>query len=103
MLCLLWILLLSASLGRRAAASGPARSRAAAFPHVVGRRGGLGRSPSYAPGGEAVTPSDNRLRALLDATMAIGSELSFESLLQRLVTTAADLTGANYAALGVID
>jgi signal transduction histidine kinase len=52
---------------------------------------------------EAVTPSDNRLRALLDATMAIGSELSFESLLQRLVTTAADLTGARYAALGVID
>jgi signal transduction histidine kinase len=52
---------------------------------------------------DAVTPSESRLRALLDATMAIGSELSFESLLQRLVTTAADLTGARYAALGVID
>jgi GAF domain-containing protein len=35
--------------------------------------------------------------------MAIGSESSLESLLQRLVTTAADLTGARYAALGVID
>ena len=35
--------------------------------------------------------------------MAITSELSLEALLQRLVTTAADLTGARYAALGVID
>jgi hypothetical protein len=30
---------------------------------------------------EAVTPSDSRLRALLDATMAIGSELSLESFI----------------------
>ena len=52
---------------------------------------------------EAVTPSDSRLRALLDATKAIASDLSLESLLQRLVTTAAELTGARYAALGVID
>jgi signal transduction histidine kinase len=52
---------------------------------------------------EAVTTTEGRLRALLDATMAIGSEVSLESLLQRLVTTAADLTGARYAALGVID
>ena len=35
--------------------------------------------------------------------MAIASELSLDSLLQRLVTTAAELTGAQYAALGVID
>ncbi|MDP9262236.1 MAG: GAF domain-containing protein [Actinomycetota bacterium] len=35
--------------------------------------------------------------------MAITSELSLEALLQRLVTTAAELTGARYAALGVID
>jgi signal transduction histidine kinase len=35
--------------------------------------------------------------------MAIGSELSLEALLERLVTTAAELTGAKYAALGVID
>jgi signal transduction histidine kinase len=50
-----------------------------------------------------VTPGEGRLRALLDAAMAIGSELSLESLLQRLVETAAELTGARYAALGVID
>jgi signal transduction histidine kinase len=52
---------------------------------------------------EAVTPSDGRLRALLDASMAITSDLSLESLLERLVSTAAALTGAAYAALGVID
>ena len=52
---------------------------------------------------KAALSSETRLRALLEAGMAITSELSLESLLQRLVTTAADLTGAKYAALGVID
>ena len=52
---------------------------------------------------EALTPSDSRLRALLEASMAITSDLSLESLLQRLVSAAAELTGAAYAALGVID
>jgi signal transduction histidine kinase len=49
------------------------------------------------------SPREDRLRALLEATTAIASELSLEVLLQRLVGTAADLTGARYAALGVID
>jgi len=44
-----------------------------------------------------------RLRALLEATVALTSELSLESLLQRLVEVAAEITGARYAALGVID
>jgi len=52
---------------------------------------------------EATTPSEGRLRALVEAGVAITSELSLESLLQRLVETAAELTGARYAALGVID
>jgi signal transduction histidine kinase len=52
---------------------------------------------------DAVTPSDGRLRSLLEASVAITSDLSLDSLLQRLVTTAAELTGAAYAALGVID
>ena len=52
---------------------------------------------------ESVTPSEGRLRALLEATTAIASESTLESLLQRLVTTAAELTGVRYAALGVID
>lgn len=44
-----------------------------------------------------------RLRALLEATVALTSELSLDSLLQRLVEVAAEITGARYAALGVID
>ncbi len=52
---------------------------------------------------DAVTPSESRLRALLDAGVSIASDLSLESLLDRLVAAAADLTGAKYAALGVID
>jgi signal transduction histidine kinase len=51
----------------------------------------------------AVTPSENRLRALFEASVAITSELSLDALLQRLVETAAEITGSRYAALGVID
>jgi signal transduction histidine kinase len=50
-----------------------------------------------------VTPSETRLRAVLDAGMAISSTLSLDALLARVVETAASLTGAKYAALGVID
>jgi signal transduction histidine kinase len=49
------------------------------------------------------SPSEPRLRALLEAGLALASELSLDSLLQRLTQLAADLTGARYAALGVID
>ena len=45
----------------------------------------------------------NRLRLLVDAGIALSSELSLDALLQRIVETAAQLTGARYAALGVID
>jgi len=50
-----------------------------------------------------VPAESDRLRALVDAGIALSSELSLDALLQRLVETAADLTGARYAALGVID
>ena len=46
---------------------------------------------------------DERLRVLVDAGIALSSELSLDALLQRIVETAAQLTGARYAALGVID
>ena len=49
-----------------------------------------------------VSASEKRLRALVEAGMALTSELSLEALLQRLVEAAAELTGARYAALGVI-
>jgi signal transduction histidine kinase len=52
---------------------------------------------------EAVSASQGRLRALLDAGLALTSELSLEAVLQRLVEAGAELTGARYAALGVID
>jgi signal transduction histidine kinase len=45
----------------------------------------------------------DRLRVLVDAGIGLTSELSLDTLLQRLVETAAELTGARYAALGVID
>jgi signal transduction histidine kinase len=40
---------------------------------------------------------------VLDAAIAVTSELSIEIVLQRIVEAAAQLTGARYAALGVID
>ena len=51
----------------------------------------------------AVSSDENRLRALVETGVAITSELSLDALLQRLVESAAELTGARYAALGVID
>jgi signal transduction histidine kinase len=52
---------------------------------------------------ELKSPSENRLRALVEAGVALTSELSLDALLQRLVEAASELTGARYAALGVID
>ena len=50
----------------------------------------------------AVSSNENRLRALVETGVAITSELSLDALLQRLVESASELTGARYAALGVI-
>jgi signal transduction histidine kinase len=52
---------------------------------------------------DALSVSQGRLRALFAAGLAVTSELSLEALLHRLVEAAAELTGARYAALGVID
>jgi GAF domain-containing protein len=52
---------------------------------------------------DALSVSEGRLRALFAASVAVTSELSLDVLLRRLVETAAELTGARYAALGVID
>jgi len=45
----------------------------------------------------------DRLSVLVDAGIALSSELSLDALLQRIAEAAADLTSARYAALGVID
>ena len=43
------------------------------------------------------------VQGLVEAGIALSSELSLDALLQRLVETASELTRARYAALGVID
>jgi signal transduction histidine kinase len=45
----------------------------------------------------------DRLRALVDAGVALASELSLDAVLQKIVEAAAQLTEARYAALGVMD
>ena len=52
---------------------------------------------------DALSVSEGRLRALYAAGLAVTSELSLDAVLHRLVGVAAELTGARYAALGVID
>jgi signal transduction histidine kinase len=49
-----------------------------------------------------VEQAKEKLRALVDAGIALTSELSLDALLARLVQVGAELTGARYAALGVI-
>src|ERR671936_1494686 len=51
----------------------------------------------------ATARESDRLRTLLETGIAISSELSLDGVLQRIVEAAAHLTGARYAALGVID
>ena len=46
--------------------------------------------------------ADGKLRSLVEAGIALTSEGSLDGLLQRLLGVAAELTGARYAALGVI-
>ena len=47
--------------------------------------------------------TDDQLRSVVEAAIAVTSELSLDAVLQRIVEAAANLTGARYAALGVID
>src|SRR4051812_5648130 len=70
-----------ASSSARAGASGKARTNLRTYPR----------------------PMETRWRALVDAGIAVTSELSLDAVLQRIVEAAAELTGAMYAALGVID
>ena len=46
---------------------------------------------------------ESRFRELVEAGIVVTSELSLDAVLQRIVEAAARLTGARYAALGVID
>lgn len=55
------------------------------------------------PQGERGPISDDRLGRLIDAGMSLASELSLPAVLQRIVDLAAELTGARYGALGVLE
>ena len=46
---------------------------------------------------------ETRWRRLIDAGIAVTSELSLDGVLQRILDASAELTSARYAALGVID
>jgi len=48
------------------------------------------------------TEQQDRLRVLVEAGIALASELSLDALLQRIVETSAEITDARYAALGVV-
>src|SRR5213078_3466962 len=52
---------------------------------------------------EGIASLADRLQGLLHAVVAIGSQLELDEVLHRIVTTAADLVDAEYAALGVLD
>ncbi|MFF0342750.1 GAF domain-containing protein [Kribbella sp. NPDC004875] len=51
---------------------------------------------------DEIMDSQDRLRALLDAVVGIGTDLDLNSTLDRIVTAACDLAGARYGALGVV-
>jgi signal transduction histidine kinase len=52
---------------------------------------------------ESVSLLADRLQALLQAVVAIGSQLDLSAVLKRIAETAAELVDAQYAALGVLD
>ncbi|HVV77277.1 MAG TPA: GAF domain-containing sensor histidine kinase [Mycobacteriales bacterium] len=52
---------------------------------------------------ESVSLLADRLQALLQAVVAIGSQLDLAAVLRRIAETAAELADAQYAALGVLD
>jgi signal transduction histidine kinase len=51
---------------------------------------------------DEVLDTQDRLRGLLDAVVSLAGDLSLDSVLQRIVTTASELVGARYGALGVL-
>ena len=52
---------------------------------------------------ESVSLLADRIQALLQAVVSIGSQLELAEVLRRIVETAAELADAQYAALGVLD
>jgi signal transduction histidine kinase len=60
--------------------------------------------PGYATVPRAASPTSNdRLRELYEAVVAISTELELPNVMQHIVSSAKRLAGADYAALGVLD
>jgi signal transduction histidine kinase len=51
---------------------------------------------------QAVLATRDRVRGLLEAVVAVGSQLDLETVLRQIVVAAAGLVGARYGALGVV-
>src|SRR5438045_4103189 len=87
-------------------AGDPASGRPRARPDEHGARHrhvAAGRPPCESLREMVTTAAQDRMRAIVEAGIALSSELSLDAVLQKLVEAAAELTGARYAALGVLD
>ncbi|GAA0282253.1 GAF domain-containing protein [Streptomyces polychromogenes] len=67
------------------------------------REPGPGGGAAPEPGGLVADAAPSSLPVLLDAVLSVGSELELQATLQHVVDSAADLCGARYGALGVVD
>ncbi len=75
--------------------------------HRIGERGFL-RADAVTGAEQKSAETDaatfsERLRRVIDVGVALNAQLSLDDLLRLIVESAADLTQARYAALGVID
>jgi signal transduction histidine kinase len=77
------------------------RQPTAARPDEAGRRSHRA-GPTVPPVAQGYA-GPSQLRRLLDAVVAIGSELDLPTMLRRITESARDLADAEYAALGVLD
>ena len=59
--------------------------------------------PLDPPSGPGVSLSDDDLAKLLEVGRTLVAELDVEAVLRRVLDTARELTGARYAALGILD
>jgi hypothetical protein len=57
----------------------------------------------YSPGGMGEYAGPRSLRRLLDAVLAVGSDLDLPAMLRRIVKAGVELVDATYGALGVLD
>ncbi len=79
------------------------RRRLARYPRRPAPARGAGVRLEPCPTERRVIAQEERLRGLVDVGILLTSELSLESVLDKLLEAAIRLTDARYAALGVVD